>query len=186
MTGKPFSGVATYLPAPTDVLGRPVADEGYDLTLITHREVTQTKSRTISNYWLLSVLPEGIFVISTADAQRLGFKNGDRVKVLSASNPEGVWDFKNGHKKAMIGELTVTEGIRPGVVSFSLGHGHWAYGASDVVINGKRIRGDKRRAKGIHANAAMRVDPVLKNTCLSDVTGASAVFYDTRVKLVKV
>ncbi|MBI2987822.1 MAG: molybdopterin-dependent oxidoreductase [Deltaproteobacteria bacterium] len=186
MTGKPFPGVATYLPASADVLGRPVADAGYDLTLITHREITHTKSRTISNYWLLTVLPEGIFTISKSDAQRLGFKNGDRVKVLSASNPEGVWDLKNGHKKPMIGKVTVIEGIRPGVVSFSLGHGHWAYGASDVVINGKRIRGDKRRALGIHANAAMRIDPVLKNTCLSDMTGASAVFYDTKVKLVKV
>jgi hypothetical protein len=29
------------------------------------------------------------------------------------------------------------------------------------------------------------VDPVLKNTCLSDLTGGSAVFYDTQVKLVK-
>jgi hypothetical protein len=32
---------------------------------------------------------------------------------------------------------------------------------------------------GVHANAALRIDPVIKNTCLSDVTGGSAVFYDT-------
>jgi tetrathionate reductase subunit A len=76
--------------------------------------------------------------------------------------------------------------IRPGVVSFSLGHGRWAYGSSDVVINGKKIPGDKRRNAGLHANAAMRVDPVLKNTCLSDVIDASAVFYDTKVKLIRV
>jgi len=76
--------------------------------------------------------------------------------------------------------------IRPGVVSFSLGHGHWAYGSIDVVINGKKIPGDKRRNAGLHANAAMRVDPVLKNTCLSDLTGGSAVFYDTKVKLIRV
>jgi anaerobic selenocysteine-containing dehydrogenase len=186
MTGKPFPGVATYLPGPTDALGRPLTDEGYDLHLITHREVTHTKSRTIADYWLLTVLPEGILMISKADAARLGFKNGDQVKVASASNPEGVWDLKNGVKKPMIGKLTVTDTIRPGVVSFSLGHGHWAYGASDVVINGKKIRGDKRREVGVHANAAMRIDPLLKDTCLSDVTGASAVFYDTKVKLVKV
>jgi anaerobic selenocysteine-containing dehydrogenase len=184
--GGSIPPASTYLPGPTDALGRPVTDEGYDLHLITHREVTHTKSRTIADYWLLTVLPEGIFLISKADAARLGLKNGDRVKVISASNPAGVWDLKNGVKKPMIGKLTVTETIRPGVVSFSLGHGHWAYGASDMVINGVRIRGDKRRAAGLHANAAMGVDPVLKNTCLSDVTGASAVFYDTKVKLVKV
>jgi anaerobic selenocysteine-containing dehydrogenase len=186
MTGRPFFGAAAYLPAGTDVLGRPVVDEGYDLTLLTYREITQTKSRTIADYWLLSILPEGVFAISKTDAERLGFKDGDRVKVLSASNPEGIWDLGNGRKKPMIGRLTVIDGIRPGVVSFSVGYGHWAYGASDVVINGKRIRGDKRRGLGLHANAAMRVDPVLKNTCLSDVTGASAVFYDTKVKLIRV
>ena len=125
-------------------------------------------------------------MINKADAARLGFKNGERVKVVSASNLEGVWDLKNGVKKPMIGKLTVTDTIRPGVISFSLGHGHWAYGASNMVINGKKISGDKRRQAGLHANAAMRVDPVLKNTCLSDVTGASAVFYDTKVKLVNV
>jgi hypothetical protein len=32
----------------------------------------------------------------------------------------------------------------------------------------------------------MRVDPVLKNTGLVDLTGGSAVFYQSQVKLVKV
>jgi len=71
------------------------------------------------------------------------------------------------------------------VVAFSLGHGHWAYGASDVVIDGETVEADERRSKGIHANAALRVDPYLGNTCLSDITGGSAVFYDTKVKLVR-
>jgi tetrathionate reductase subunit A len=35
------------------------------------------------------------------------------------------------------------------------------------------------------ANAAMRVDPYLKNTTLVDPVGGSAVFYDTKVKVVK-
>jgi hypothetical protein len=54
-----------------------------------------------------------------------------------------------------------------------------------VVIEVK-VPGDPRRATGVHANAAMRVDPVLKNTGLVDLTGGSAVFYQTQVKLVKV
>lgn len=108
------------------------------------------------------------------------------MKVVSATNPEGVWDLRNGRKKPMVGTLKLVEGIRPGVVSFSLGHGHWAYGSQDVVIDGRTVRGDPRRGKGLHANAAMRTDPVLPNTCLSDPVGASAVFYDTRVRLLKV
>ena len=46
------------------------------------------------------------------------------------------------------------------------------------------VRGDKRRIRGIHANAAMRVDPYLGNTTLIDPVGGSAVFYDTMIKLV--
>jgi len=188
MTGKPFSGHAVYVPAPLDITGKPVEDEkaGYDLNLITYREIAHTKSRTASNYWLLALLPENFILVHRQDAERLGLKDGDRVRVTSATNPEGIWPVLDGHSKPMEGRVRVTEGIRPGVVAFSLGHGHWAYGSVDLVIDGKVIKGDPRRGRGVHANAAMRIDPVLKNTCLSDPVGASAVFYDTRVKLVKV
>jgi anaerobic selenocysteine-containing dehydrogenase len=188
MTGKPFPGVATYIPSPVDALGRPLEDEkaGYDLRLITYREIMHTKSRTAANYWLLALLPENSLLMNKRDADRLGLKDGDRVRIQSASNPGGLWDFKNGRTRPIGGRLKVVQGLRPGVIAFSLGHGHWAYGASDVVIDGRVVKGDPRRGNGIHANAAMRVDPVLKNTCLSDPAGASAVFYDTQVKVTKV
>jgi len=85
----------------------------------------------------------------------------------------------------MVGRVKVLEGIRPGVVAFSLGYGHWATGASDVIIDWV-LEGDSRRAAGIHANAAMRTDPLITNTCLTDIPGGSAVFYDARVQLVRV
>jgi len=186
MTGESFSGIATYIPPYRDALGRPVQDDGFDLHLITFREISHTKSRTIADYWLLRLLPENAVLMNEQDADRLGLREGDLVRIRSASNPQGVWDLKNGRTIPMEGKVRVIQGIRPGVIAFSLGHGHWAYGASDVVVDGKVVKGDPRRATGIHANAALRVDPVLKNTCLSDLVGGSAVFYDTRVKLVKV
>ena len=100
-----------------------------------------------------------------------------------ATNPAGTWDLKDGTQKPMVRTLKVIQGIRPGVVAFPLGWGHWASGARDVVIDGVTIPGDPRRATGIHANAAMRVDPALKNVTLTDLAGGSAVFYDTRVKV---
>jgi anaerobic selenocysteine-containing dehydrogenase len=84
----------------------------------------------------------------------------------------------------MLGRVRTTDRIRPGVISFSLGYGHWAYGASTQAIDGVEIPGDPRRAAGIHANAAMVVDPHLRSP-LSDVVGGSAVFYDTKVLLAK-
>jgi tetrathionate reductase subunit A len=187
MTGKPLSGIARYYPTPYDALGNPIDDaaKGFDLNLITYREISMTKSRTASNYWLQSLLPENFILINKRDADRLGFHEGDSARLLSASNPDGVWPLKNGKSWPMIGKLRVAQGIRPGVIAFSLGHGHWAYGASDVTIDGQVVKADPRRSTGIHGNAAMRIDPVIKNTTLGDLVGGSVVFYDTRVKLVK-
>lgn len=186
MTGTPFSGIARYVDPYRDCRGNEIDDEEYDLTLITYREITMTKSRTVSNYWLLSVLPEGAVLLNAGDAQRLGVQDGDRVRLVSASNPTGTWDLGPGWQKPLIGSVKAVQGLRPGVVAFPLGFGHWAYGSRDLVIDGQVVRGDPRRARGIHANAAMRVDPVLQNTGLSDPVGASVVFYETRVKVVRV
>jgi anaerobic selenocysteine-containing dehydrogenase len=188
MTGQTYLPHADYIEGPRDILGRLLDDEakGFDLTLITYRHIAQTKSRTVGNYWLQALYPENFIDMSVADAQRLGLAEGDRVKVVSASNAEGVWDLGHGHLKPMIGKARILQGMRPGVVGFTLGHGHWAQGAMEVVIDGVTVKADPRRATGVHANAAMRVDPVLKNTGLVDPVGASAVFYQTQVKLLKV
>lgn len=187
-TGRPYPGLATYV-GQKNFAGQPLdaLADGYDLHLITYRVVTQTKSRTIGNYWLTPLMPENAIVINTVDATRLGVRTGDEVRVISSTNPDGVWDLRNGRTKPMIGKVQVTEGIRPGVAAFALGFGHWATGAADLRIDGQRIKGDPRRAAGVHANAAMWTDPSLRgNTCLVDPVGGSVSFYDTRVRLVKV
>ena len=158
--------------------------DGYDLRMITYREIMQTKSRTASNYWLLALRPENFILMNVADAEARGFKNGDDARITSPSNTEGVWDLANGRKVPMVGMIRTTEGIRPGVIAFSLGFGHWSYGGVDFEVDGETYAGDDRRIRGIHANAAIRVDPYLGNTSLVDPVGGSAVFYDTQVKLV--
>ncbi len=187
-TGKSYPGSAKYLPIST-FDGKSVEDlgKGYGLSLITNRTITQTKSRTIAAYWLQPMMPENGIVINAEDAKNLGFENGDRVRVVSATNKGGVWDFKNGRQRDIIGKVMVTQAIRPGVVSFALGFGHWATGASDIIIDGETIKGDPRRERGVHANAAMWTDPSLRNnTCMIDPVGGSVSFYDTKINLVKV
>jgi anaerobic selenocysteine-containing dehydrogenase len=187
ITGKPYPGCATYLPI-QNVDGRLINDEldGFNLQLITYREIAHTKSRTVADPWLLAISPENHILMNPLDAERLGFSDGANVRVTSRSNPEGVWDLRNGTKKPMIGSIRVTPGIRPGVIAFSLGMGHWAYGSTDIFVDGLRIKGDPKRGRGLHANAAMRLDDYLKNTCLLDPVGGSVSFYDTMVRLVKV
>lgn len=187
-TGKSFSGIACYLPQ-KDFAGNSLDSlkEGYDLQLITHRVVSHTKSRTVANYWLHPLMPENGVLMNTLDAKRLRLKQGDRIKIVSATNTNGIWDLKNGQIQRMEGTVMVTETIRPGVVSFALGFGHWATGSRDIWVDGEVISGDPRRANGIHANAAMWTDPSLRNnTCLLDPVGGSVSFYDTWVKIVPI
>ncbi len=187
-TGKPYFGLPQYIPQ-KNYAGETLEklSEGYDLHLITSRTITQTKSRTVSAYWLEGILPENSIIINALDAERLGFDDGEEARIVSATNPEGKWDFKNGKTKFIIGRIKKTEAIRPGIISFYLGFGHWATGADDVEINGEIVKGDPRRAKGFHANAVMWTDSSLKNnTCMVDPVGGSVSFYDTKVKLVKV
>src|SRR3970282_606870 len=125
MTGKRLGGMAKYYPI-ADSLGRPIEDPGFDLTVITHRVIEHTKSRTIANGWLRELLPENFLQISREDASRLGRASGNLVRGESASNRTGVLDLGNGEQKPMVGRIRVSEGIRPGVIAYSLGFGHCA------------------------------------------------------------
>jgi tetrathionate reductase subunit A len=186
-TGRHYAGIARYFPQ-MDYAGNTLEAlaKGHDLQLITHRVISSTKSRTIGNYWLHPLMPENAILLNPQDAARLGLTDGQSVRVVSATNPEGSWDLKNGRKKAMVGAVKVTHTIRPGVVSFALGWGHWATGSEDVTVDGHVVKGDPRRGRGVHANAAMWTDPSLRhNTCILDPVGGSVSFYDTKVTLVK-
>ena len=144
----------------------------YPLTLITYRRAQHTKSRTVSNYWLLDVQGENDIQINPIDARPRPEGRGSRQGCVSSSNPKGEWQITDQWVKTMTGSVLMDPGIRPGVVTFSLGMGHWMYGSTDVQVDGKTIKGDARRGKGVHANAAMPVDPHLKNVCLSDSVGS--------------
>ena len=190
MTGERLKGYANYIPAATGLLGDRLdeqdAENGFDLRLITYREIAQTKSRTASNYWLLGVLPENFVLMNVADAAARGLVEGDMVRIISPTNPAGEWDLGNGSTIPMVGKVKAVQGIRPGVIAVSLGFGHWAYGSVPVTINGTTIPADERRRRGLHINAALRTDPHTPNTTLVDPVGGSAVFYDTLVRVEKV
>jgi len=184
-TGKRNPGLATFMPI-MDYHGKEPVElrKGHDLALVTHRSIVHTKSRTIADPWLNPLMPENGVLVNPVDAEKLALKTGQLVKVVSATNPTGEWDLGAGNRKPMIGKIIVTQTVRPGVTSFVLGFGHWATGAASMMIDGHRIEGQKERAAGIHANAAMWVDPALGNTCMLDPVGGSVSFYDSYIRLV--
>jgi anaerobic selenocysteine-containing dehydrogenase len=187
-TGKTNPGHALYVPVSVSTGKTPEEAglaQGYPLRMITQKDILHTKSRTVAGYWTLSMHPENEFLLNPADARALGLPDGTRARVLSATNRSGRWDLSNGRSREMVGRVKVTSTIRPGVVTFLPGYGHWASGAADLVVDGKTIPADPARATGFNANAAMWIDPHLKNTCLVDPVGGSVSFYDTRVTLEK-
>lgn len=93
MTGKKLFGCPVYQPV-MDMLGREIRDEdeGFDLSRITYRVVTQTKSRTMADCWLSVIQPTNEILLNSQNAGRLGISEGDKVKIVSKPNPDGVWD----------------------------------------------------------------------------------------------
>ncbi|MBI2912756.1 MAG: molybdopterin-dependent oxidoreductase, partial [Chloroflexi bacterium] len=186
ITGERYDGLPHYDP-PLFSNGKPVGDDQYEFQMITYKEAFGTNGRTPGLYWSQgAILPENFVLINKRDADRLGLDEGDKVKLVSASLPDGTVDLGDGRRLLVAGKVKPIQGVRPGVVVVSHHYGHWAYGSDDVVIDGETWKGDDRRGKGLNPNGAMRLDEHTKTSCLSDPIGGSASFYDTRINLVKV
>jgi tetrathionate reductase subunit A len=174
MTGAFFDPLPKYEP-PSHVDGAPIVDDGYPFHLITYKSVRHGQARTAVNPWLMALHPENFVDLSRADAAALGVETGDKVRVSSMSNPEGI-----------TGRAWVTEGLRPGVVAISHHYGHWELGSRPVEIDGVRQPFDPGRGAGIQPNLIMRRDDALGNAPLQSKIGASVSFFDTRVRVEKV
>lgn len=186
MTGERFSGVPVYETLRSSD-GQPVTfPAGYDLDLVTYKEIWGTQSRTVGNYTAqMAIMPENFVYLNTADADRLGFADGTLVR-LESPDFGGSFEVGNGEPVVVQGRVKAVEGIRPGAVAVSFHYGHWAYGARDVTIDGQLIPGEPARAKGLLPNPAMSVDRYLKDVSLTDPIAGDSAFSATKVKLVKV
>ncbi len=189
LSGAYFSGVPI-IGGEYDAAGKPLKrSQEYPFKIITYKEAFGGHSRTISNYWgNIALRPENKILIHRQDALRIGLKQDQRVRLVSADNPGGKLELKDGENRVvpMIARVEIIEGIRPGTLAVSWHYGHWAYGSNDVVVDGHKIYGDRRRAAGICSNHILAVDPVLKDVCLTDPIGGSASFSNSRVNVVPV
>jgi anaerobic selenocysteine-containing dehydrogenase len=174
VTGEYWSGVAQYKPiAHSD--GTEVRDSDYPFKLITYKTVHHGQARTNVNPWLMLMIPENPVEISAGDAVTLGIETGDRVKIVSASNREGI-----------VGKARVTHGLKPGVVAISHHYGHWESHSRPIKVDGSVMPHDPSRGAGIQPNVIMRTDKQYPNVGLQEPVGGSCSFYDTKVKLRKV
>ncbi|MHC4749328.1 MAG: molybdopterin-dependent oxidoreductase [Planctomycetota bacterium] len=97
--------------------------------------------------------------LNPIDAEKLGIKNGDRIKLISQTGQIEC------HAK-------LWEGVRPGTVAKCYGQGHWAYGRIASKEFGKIPRGGNN-------NDIIPAD-------YDRLSGSTAFYGTTRVKIVKV
>ncbi|NCO83106.1 MAG: hypothetical protein COZ31_12070 [Nitrospirae bacterium CG_4_10_14_3_um_filter_44_29] len=203
MTGKYFDGLPMYrtiVDCKEQPLDNAVLKE-YPMQLHTWKDAFHTQSRTMNNLWLASIKPQNYAEINPADAEKLGVKTGDWVKVKSPSSEQLDSDmYKNFHKHIKdfypnyIGkgwfkfQVRVTSRIRPDL--FSVCHSYGRFGAGSPkgkwAMNGKEQPHDERIGAGFHINPLYMADPVLKNMVLIDPIGGGAQSYGTPLKVERI
>ncbi|RMF31513.1 MAG: molybdopterin oxidoreductase [Bacteroidetes bacterium] len=183
-TGERFKGYPVFEP-PKGYNDQPLDDgEEFPYPLITYKPILGGQSRTLpNNYWLSNIMPQNYILMNKRTAAAIGIKEGDTIRLISATNPEGIWNLGNEKRIPVEGEVKLAESIRPGVIAVSWSFGHWGYGAGDTLIDGQVIEGEPERKRGLCPNAVFRTDPVLKDVCLSDLIGGSTSFFQTKVKV---
>ena len=189
-SGEYFPGTATYTP-PTDGDGNLLshADQDFPYLLVTHKMNLHAQSRTTWHRWSMEVFPENFIVLHRLDAQREGIRDGDTVRLVSRSNPQGV-----------TGRVKITALVKPGCVAVSFHYGHSQLGASSLPIKGAEtlflggkevadhsgLLGNPALGSGIQANDLGRLDETLGNLPLVDVLAGIPDFSSTRIRLEKV
>lgn len=98
--------------------------------------------------------------INPADADKLGLKDGDKVRVIS---PE----------KEVVSQVRLWEGLRPGTLNHTFGWGHWAYGRVAAADYAKHV------PRGFNNNEVLPAD-------YDRLSGSTARHAVSRVKLVKI
>ena len=131
---------------------------------VSYKAKLRSNSTGVNSPILLSMSPENYIEINPKDAAKHNLKNGDRVRLISASGgtAEGI--------------LQVREGVSRGVIAVAFGYGHWEYGARKHQIGTSSLGFDAKRAKGVLLSGISLVDPSFEEPFgFSDMpTGAPA------------
>ncbi|RSE82723.1 tetrathionate reductase subunit TtrA [Achromobacter denitrificans] len=141
MTGERYSGCPTWYP-PRLADGRDVRAEygkqDYPFLLSAFKSNLMS-SMSIGVNRLRQVHPHNPVSINRQDAERLGIRNGDAVRIVT---PGG----------AVTGLALLRDGIQPGAVGIEHGYGHTELGARAHVVDGKPMPHDPALSAGVNLN----------------------------------
>ncbi len=170
VTGKKFSGTVCLDKR------KKARSPRFPFNLVSFKKALHTQSRSVWHKMALKLWPENFVYINKMDANQLGLKHMEMVKVSSPFN-----------KKGIKGRLFVTDTVRQGVVAISISYGHSQLGASPIYVKGMPWyqKADKRLGTGINPNDLSLLVEQFKNTPLVDYLGGIPDFSSSIVRIEK-
>lgn len=152
-TGKPFSGVIGWNPeafADGTPLTQAFPEDKWPFKGASYKAKFRSATMLVNS--ILRELNSTNYVeINTDDAKHYGFKDGDKVKVISATGGE------------VTGILKVRPGIAASTIGVAFGYGHWEYGSREHQAGDKKLGGDPKRGTGILLSGISLIDPTVKD-----------------------
>lgn len=151
-TGKPFSGTLVYNEeafADGTLLTEKYPEKEWPFKGVSYKAKFRSVSM-LSNTLLRDLNMTNSIEINPEDASALKLKNGDQVKLISATGGEAV------------GKLLVRPGVARGTVAVAYGYGHWEYGSRAHQVGDKKTGGNTSIASGVLLSGISLVDPTVK------------------------
>ena len=166
ITGKPYIPYPAWFPveyADGSLPEKHYPKSEWPFTIMTYKSIltgTMYPSR-----FLRRISQTSFIEIHPDDAKKLGIKNGEKVRLETPG-------------RKVEGEVRYRYGLKKGVIAIEGGFGHTGFGAKNLEIGNKKLKGDKLISNGITYNSVMPLDPTIKNKNLAMpadfVTGAAA------------
>lgn len=150
--GKPFYGVIGWHPeafADGTLLSKAYPEDEWPFKGASYKAKFRSATMLVNSI-LRDLNPSNHIEINTEDAKRLGFKDGEKVKLISATGGEAT------------GILKVRPGVALGTVAVAFGYGHWEYGSRAYQVGDKQLGGDSTRGTGVLLSGIGLLDPTVK------------------------
>ncbi|MFV8767771.1 tetrathionate reductase subunit TtrA, partial [Yersinia enterocolitica] len=164
ITGERYSGCPTWYPSRladgSDVFQHyPVTD--WPLRLMSFKSHLMSSSTAMIER-LRAVKSTNLVAINPQDAQRNGIQHGDIVRLMT---PGGQMEV----------QVSLLDGVMPGVVAIEHGYGHREMGTRAHTLDGVVMASDPRIGQGTNLNDLGFTDPTreVPNTWLDWVSGAA-------------
>lgn len=150
MTGEFFEGTAQWLPeifhdgTPLDQKFPP---NEWPFKVINAKGKFRSAGMLANTPLLQDLQQSNSILMNQTDADQLGIKDGDKVKITAATGGE------------LISTVSVSNCVAQGTLGYYMGYGHWELGSKGYTVDGKKVNDDPKRGAGVMLASISLMDP---------------------------